>query len=251
MKIRTEILAIISRGEFDGPNFRITDGQLDRKVYQEVAKVIDAVGGRWSRKAQSLVFDGVTAAEALEPLILTGEVVRTKQEFGQFDTPETLASEVVDFADIRPGMYVLEPSCGIGNLVLAIEGDSGCAVHAFEISAQRLHKAKERCQLAGGTHLGDFLAARPNPVFDAVVMNPTFANRADIAHVRHAARFLKPNEGTVTAIMSAGVAFREDRLAVDFRKFVADRRGSIDPLPEDSFKATGTSVNTVMVQFRG
>ncbi len=251
MKIRTEILAIISRCEFDGPNLRITHGTLDRKVYQEVAKVIDAAGGKWNRHAKALVFDGISAEDAMDPVLLTGEVVRTKQEFGQFDTPEALAADVIDFAEIRPGMFCLEPSCGIGNLAFAMEEDGG-HVTGFEIDSRRLEKAQARCAFSGGgAYLRDFLAVRPEPIFHRIAMNPTFANRQDIAHVRHAAQFLKPGEGRLVAIMSAGVAFRQDRLATEFRLMVLDRGGSIDALPEDSFKSSGTGVNTVLVSFNG
>lgn len=249
MKIRNEILAIISSGECDGPNFRLTTGTLDRKVYQEVTKVLDAVGGKWNKKAKALVFDGA-AEDAIEQLLLTGEVIRVKQELGQFDTPETLAHEIVDFAEVSPGMLVLEPSCGVGNLVLAVEQDSGAIVTAYEIDAKRLDKAKQRCVIAGGWQQVDFLTVPPEPKFHRVVMNSPFANRDDIRHITHAARFLRP-DGYLVAVASATVSFRTDRRAVNFREFVDGRRGTINPLPEGSFKASGTAINTCLVAFRG
>jgi group I intron endonuclease len=246
LKIRNEILAIISSGEFDGPNFRITAGTLDRKVYQEVAKVLDAVGGKWSRSAKALVFD-CDAADAIEPLLLTGEVTRAKQEFGQFDTPETLAEEVVERAEIKPGMHVLEPSCGIGNMVLAIERVGGM-VRGFEIDDARIAKAKSRCAFGLGVLGVDFLAVEPYAKFDVVVMNPPFPKRLDIEHVRHAARFVTRG-GHLVAIMSAGVLFREDAKAVNFRSMVKENFGLIRELPPDSFKSSGTGVNTCLVMF--
>lgn len=245
MKIKSDILAIISAGQFDGPNFRLP-GQLDRKVYQDVAKVVEAAGGKWVRAAKAIVFDQ-DAAAALEPLLLTGEVTRAKQDFVQFDTPPALAALIVGFAEIKPGMFVLEPSCGIGMLVLEIEEDGG-KVAAFEIDARRRGVAQERCTLAGGIYAEDFLLAEPNPIYDAVVMNPPFAKRADIHHVLHAKKFLRKH-GRLTAIMSAGVAFRQDALATAFRQMVDGLHGTINPLPEGSFKKSGTDVNTVLVQF--
>lgn len=247
MKIRSEILAIIASGEFDGPNFRITAGTLDRKVYQEVAKVIDAAGGKWNKKSKALVFDG-DAAAALEPVILTGEIVHRKQEFGQFDTPEPLAAEVVDYAELRPGMMILEPSCGIGNLVLAIEDECGAIVTGFEIDDVRRTKAQSRCVFAGGLHGVDFLSAEATPIYDVALMNPPFAGQDDIRHVVRAADFVKP-DGRVVAIMSSSVTFRQNQRTVWFREFVRSHRGEINPLPEDSFKTSGTSVNTCLVSF--
>jgi hypothetical protein len=63
-------------------------------------------------------------------------------------------------------------------------------------------------------------------------------------------RFLKP-DGRLVAIMSAGVSFRQDKRTTAFRKLVEERGGMIEPLPEDSFKESGTSVNTVLVVVDG
>jgi hypothetical protein len=77
-------------------------------------------------------------------------------------------------------------------------------------------------------------------------MNPPFSKRADIKHVMHAFKFLKPG-GRLVAIMSAGVSFRDDKLGTAFRSIVIGNGGTIEPNPEGSFKASGTSVSTVMV----
>lgn len=60
--------------------------------------------------------------------------------------------------------------------------------------------------------------------------------------MNRASRFLRAG-GRLTAIMSAGITFREDRLTKEFRA----RLASVEHLPEGSFKASGTAVNTVMV----
>jgi hypothetical protein len=78
-------------------------------------------------------------------------------------------------------------------------------------------------------------------------MNPPFAGQADIEHVTHALNFLKPG-GKLVAIMSAGVTFRQDRKAADFRALIWGMGGTIEELPEDAFKQSGTSVRTVLVE---
>lgn len=78
-------------------------------------------------------------------------------------------------------------------------------------------------------------------------MNPPFdKKRSDIHHVVHALKFLKPG-GRLVAIMPSGVAFRDDVLTRDFRGIVEQRGGSIENLPDASFKQSGTTVNTVLV----
>jgi type I restriction-modification system DNA methylase subunit len=80
-------------------------------------------------------------------------------------------------------------------------------------------------------------------------MNPPFAKQADIKHILHAFKCLKPG-GKLVAIMSNGVMFRENKASSDFRDFVASRGGSITDLPEGSFKASGTGVNTCVAVIR-
>jgi hypothetical protein len=51
----------------------------------------------------------------------------------------------------------------------------------------------------------------------------------------------------VTYVWSAGVVFRQDALGVQFREWLRDHDSMIDNLPSGSFKASGTSVNAVVV----
>jgi hypothetical protein len=47
--------------------------------------------------------------------------------------------------------------------------------------------------------------------------------------------------------MSSCVTFRQDRCATAFRALVEERGGTIEGLPEDSFKVSGTGVSAVLV----
>jgi hypothetical protein len=62
----------------------ITAGQLDRSLYVEVNKALEAIGGKWSKKARVHVFEG-NPEDALDQVVLTGGFVDAKQEFGFFD----------------------------------------------------------------------------------------------------------------------------------------------------------------------
>jgi 16S rRNA G1207 methylase RsmC len=99
-------------------------------------------------------------------------------------------------------------------------------------------------------HQGDFLHCNGDlGKFDRVVMNPPFADQADIDHVTHALSFLKPG-GKLVAIMSAGASFRQDRKASKFQELIEGLGGTMNELPEDSFKQSGTNVRTVLVEVR-
>jgi predicted RNA methylase len=245
-KIPSHVLEILDRSTIEGDTLRLPTGQLPRDTYLAVNKVLEAAGGKWNRKAKGHIFDG-DAADAIEPVILTGEIANKKQEFGAFDTPTGLATQAALLAEIERGMHVLEPSIGIGQIAGACEV-LGAHVTAFEIDAKRLQKASEWLKLSGGYEQRDFLGVAPEttPKFDRVVMNPPFAKQADIDHVMHAAKFLKPG-GRLVAIMSAGVKFRSNKKVEAFRQFIAEKDGEIRDLPQDSFAASGTGVNTVLV----
>lgn len=244
MNVDQNILEILERSALDGAMLRLPPTQLDRATYTAVNKVIEAAGGKWNKKAGAHVFDG-EAIETIEPILLTGEYRLVKQDFGQFDSPAPVANRVVQLAGIRGPMSVLEPSAGIGNIVAAAE-EKGALVTGYETDAKRLHVAKDRCNFYGGIHLRDFLLAKPEPTFDRVAMNPPFAKQADIAHVMHAAKFLKPG-GRLVSVMSASVTFRTDARTVAFRDFVEAHAGEYEKLPGGAFKESGTMVNAVIV----
>lgn len=240
MKISQEVMQVLDHAEVEGNKLVLT-GQLDRKLYQDVNKVLEAIGGKWSKGAKAHVFD-MPVADVLEPIMETGEYSRTKQDFGQFDSPEDVVGRVIQLAGIDAGMDVLEPSAGIGNVAAAAER-CGAHVTAWEIDPKRAEKVRA---IAKSTNVADFLLATPGPYFDRVVMNPPFAKQADIDHVLHAHKFLKSG-GRLVSVMSASVLFRDNAKTKAFRDFVEDRGGSFERLPDASFAQSGTAVHTCIV----
>ncbi|MGA5767383.1 methyltransferase [Streptomyces pseudogriseolus] len=242
MNVPTDVLQVLDRAHTDGPRLTLT-GTLDRKLYLDTDKVLKAAGGKWNRKDRAHLFDG-DAADAIEQIILTGQVTSAKQQFGYFPTPAPIVQQLIEHADIQPGMRVLEPSAGRGAIALAAVR-AGAVVdcveiqpeHANAITAEREHSITVLC--------ADFLTTDPQPVYDRVVMNPPFARQADITHVKHAYEALKPG-GRLVAVMSAGVTFRQTSAAVAFRSRLAALGGQLHPLPEGAFKESGTGVNTVI-----
>lgn len=240
--LSTEALQVLDRSTTDGNRLKLPE-QLDRLLYMTVAKAIEAVGGKWSRRDGCHIFDG-DAAEAIDPILLTGMVTNTKQDFGFFETPPDIVSRMIQLAGIKPSDRVLEPNAGNGAIARVVA--PLCAhLHLVEIQS---HLARKLSGQRGfdSVWCDDFLKMLPNPNFDAVLMNPPFAKQADIHHVTHATRMLKPG-GRLVAVMGAGVTFRNNRLTTVFRELVDDMSGTIEPLPAGSFKVSGTGVNTVLV----
>lgn len=241
MRVTTDVLQVLDRAETEGPALRLT-GQLDRDLYVRTNKALEAAGGKWNRGKKAHLFDR-DAADAIEQILLTGEVVSAKQEFGYFPTPAPVVARLIELADLKAGMTVLEPSAGRGAIAGPIAA-LGCHVDCIELlrdNALAISDANIGRDLA----VGDFLTWDPHPVYDRVVMNPPFAKQQDIAHVTHALGFLKPG-GLLVAVMANGVMFRQNKSTVAFRDLIAERGGELIALPEGSFLESGTGVNTVI-----
>lgn len=258
MKVELDVLSILSALEYPVSTLaRITD-RLDRRVYLRVSEVLEAIGGSWSRKLKGHVFAG-DAAELVDAVITSGEV-STAADVGHFPTPVTLAAELVEVADVRPGHTALEPSAGTGRIVDALLA-RGALVVAVERDQLRrgdlqLRETSETKRDRGlfVPALDDFMDYQSNPSdaqvrFDRVVMNPPFrrVGRGDhIDHVRRAFGLLAPG-GVLVSVLPAGVLFRRDRRYTEFRTWCA-HRGSIDALPEGSFRESATNVSTVVTR---
>lgn len=246
MKIDDDVLAVLSRAEVNGQALRLIE-QLDRPMYTRVNKVIEAAGGKWDRKAKSHLFDR-PASDRVEEIILTGEVEVPKDEFNYFPSPPDVVARLMELADVREGMRVLEPSAGRGAIAFAC-ADAGAFVDCFELMESNFD-ALSGCEDLRSVCWMDFLEVPPVPVYHRVVMNPPFAKQADIKHVTHASKFLRP-DGLLVAVMAASVAWRDNRLTQEFRDLIRRHDGDIEALPDGAFKASGTMVRTVIVTIPG
>lgn len=163
---------------------------------------------------------------------------------GFFPTPPDLAAQLVEEAQIHPGMTVLEPSAGSGALADAIRAACPEAqIDCFEINLTLRHIL----ELKGYSLAGyDFMTEDHADRYDRIVMNPPFEGLADADHVMRAYDLLKPG-GLLVSVMSASPFFRTDAKATGFMAWLESHTYSADRLPEGSFKTSGTGVNTYLV----
>jgi len=250
MNVNETVLNILSNSTTSGAMLTLP-GYLDRALYLQANTVLEAAGGKWNRKAKAHVFAG-DAADAMDQIILTGSVT-IPQDFGYFPTPPAVVARLLELAELRPRHRVLEPSAGQGAIAYEVVKRIGARVDCVELldaNIKALQALERDGNLNGTLHQADFLSIEPQPFYDRIVMNPPFAKQADVHHVLHALKFLKPI-GLLVAVMAGGVTFRDNKLTVGFRDLVDERGGTIDPLPEGSFKASGTGVNTAIVTIPG
>lgn len=246
-----DVLAVLSDCSVAGDLVYLPGGQLDRKLYLRVNAVLEALGGKWDRKARAHVFGGDPSG-TLDDCILTGSYERP-EDFGFFPTPPDVAARVAELADLREGQLVLEPSAGTGALVDAcLARVPTLEIMCVELQPDLVAKLRAKfSKFVAAEQLavlqGDFLAQRARVLglpaeYDRVVMNPPFARGQDVDHVTHALEFLRPG-GRLVSVMSAGVEFRQDKRYADFRRL----EPTIERLPEKSFRPSGTDVRAVIV----
>jgi len=136
-------------------------------------------------------------------------------ELQQFSTPPAQAFVVVAAAAIRPGMNVLEPSAGTGNLAV-LARIAGGHVETNEIDPRRselLAMQGSWVTAVDAERLNNLLA--PDKSFDAIVMNPPFSatggrvaghnTKFGARHIEQALLRLKPG-GRLVAVVGRGMA---------------------------------------------
>lgn len=241
-KLTPEVLGVLSRVTVEQGSMcwvaRVTDGQLDRKVYLGFNGAMEAIGGTWNKKVKGHLFDHDPTDE-IEALLLTGEY-KTKYAGDFFQTPPELARRMVAWA-VRAGDLVLEPSAGHGRIVaeaLKVTGEN--RVIACEVDAERALKLPPGCDVRAC----DFLTIDPFAV-DAVVMNPPFSKGQECAHILHAMKFLRSG-GRLAAVTSAGVTFRQTKPYEELRAALFGT-ARVEELPAKTFSAEGTDVSTVLI----
>lgn len=248
IKITPELEVSIRRCTLEG-NKLIMPDPSDTKFdnWPAMKKLFDALGGKWDRKAQVVLFPS-DAAALLLPAVMLGGVLDKKKQFQFFPTPPDVAREMIDWLGIgyTTNPYtVLEPSAGTGAIVDVIsESIPNAVIHCMEIQPDCRDMLAEK----GYTVVAhDFLKQCARPAYDVILMNPPFADGQDIQHVMHAFKFLKPG-GRLASIMPSGVMGNDMQRCRDFRATVAKNGGSFHKLMDASFKKSGTGVSTCMVK---
>lgn len=232
VRLDDEVKSVLLRSAIDGCNLTLP-GQLERGLYQRVAKAIEAAGGKWNRKAQCHIFPN----DVCKTMNLTEEsveVVNLKQTYQAFYTPGPLASKVAKMADLIAGDTILEPSAGNGNLIRAAisQGVFQSDVVAVEIDPEKAKALKYR------TICADFMTCNGElGTFDKILMNPPFTGGQDIAHIQHAMGMLNPG-GKLVAICANGHKQKE---------ILKPLCSHWEDLPAGSFVESGTNVNAALV----
>lgn len=245
MKVTETVRDILGLSTING-NVLTLPSDLDRKDYIAVNKVLEALGGKWNRKAGGHVFEN-NPEDAIAEAILEGSYVDKKKELQFYETPAELAVRLCDMAEITPDCTVLEPSVGGGRIADEIAKRNPEKLLCIDINTELFRI------LHGKPYLvvyDDFLKVNQDTYrTHRIVMNPPFAKHQDIDHVLHAFDMLLPG-GILVAVMCRSFTFRTDKKSVEFREFLEKHNAEITELPQDTFKESGANVNSCIVKIK-
>ena len=252
---------VLQNCRVEGTTVKLPDTQLDRKLYQEVAKSLELIGGKWKG---GKVFGFMFPEDPTDLLhqIANGEKRNLKKEYQFFATPPELADRLVELAYERKKVVqqntwdsaynitrILEPSAGQGAIIDAIRGKLGGAtvVHAYElmdvnrsILENKYNKENDNAYFRLCGH-PDFLTHDTKLRYDWIVANPPFTKNQDIDHVRKMYSLLKDN-GVLVSITSEHWVNSSNRKESEFREWLDEVGAEVQDIDRGSFKASGTLV---------
>lgn len=192
-------------------------------------------------KANRLIAEhyGVTLPDAKKAAPVSP--VREGMDENFFETPDDVADQMVELANIHDGHEVLEPSAGNGALMKAIYRAvpemSWERITGYEVNQDRATKSGAACL--------DFMSVYATARFDRIVMNPPFSGHRWAKHLIHAWNMLKPGGRLVALLPNAAPpgSLSKHMAHIDQQKL-----GTV-PVPAGAFKAAGTMIATRIVVY--
>lgn len=243
MQTKTDILQSC---KVEGFLVKLPPVQLDRRLYQEVAKDLELIGGEWKGgKIKGFVFQ-------FDPSNLLRQIANCtdqnlKKEYQFFSTPDALADELVENAGIEEYDLVLEPSAGQGAIIKAIKRKHP-SIEVYWCELMDLNRGI--CELIPDTLFlkDDFLEMPANPrlrgLFHKIIANPPFAKNQDIDHIMAMWECLAPG-GRIVTIAGVHWQFATEKKCAQFRRWLEQQIHTVTEIPEGTFKESGTNVRTV------
>lgn len=185
----------------------------------------------------------------------SGDFTNLKKKFQFYATPSAVVQKMLDIIVPLDELKILEPSVGQGHIIEAInEYKPSWVEHeyfAYEINPINRGILKEKnlnIELLGE----DFLKATPEPLYDAVIMNPPFTIKGDkehyLTHLEHAIGFRNPN-GEIVCVAPDSFSFSNSKRVMEFKEKYKDQFYIYNVLNAGDFKTSGTNVKCVLIHF--
>lgn len=222
----------------EGNVVKLPSEQLNRKLYQEVAKALELIGGKWKG---GKVFGFVFATDPTDLLeeIANGEKRNLKKEFQFFATSEKLADKLVYLADLKQHDTILEPSAGQGAIIRAINKVCDVVPDCFELMDVNiivLNKSALRFNL-----IGDDFLKHNGKTYTKIIANPPFTKNQDIDHLKKMYEYLSLG-GRLVCITSESWVNGSQKKQVEFKNWLNEIEAEVINIEKGAFKESGTAV---------
>ncbi len=194
-----EVRDVLENSRIEGNNLYLPEGQLERKLYQDVDKHIKNCGGKWNRSAKAHVFESCPK-EKLGMVLEKGVSVDEKTLFQAFYSPKAVAERAAELLDCK-GLTVLEPSAGAGSLMEAALSNGASFVKWIEIDEKKCEFLELKYGLGTCADFLEIFPANESERVSRVLINPPFTKNQDIKHVLHAIENWLAPGGRIVAIM--------------------------------------------------
>lgn len=240
---------ILQKCTVEGNVVKLPPGQLDRKLYMDVAKSLELIGGKWvGRKTMGFVFQ--QDPTELLTQIANGEKRNLKKEFQFFATPESLANEMAHYLGIKreQRFRILEPSAGQGALLQAVWKTYPFVKQIDYCELMDVNKTILE-KLAGAHCISDdflSLGEEYNNYYDRIIANPPFSKNQDIDHIRKMWDVLKPG-GRLVTISSQHWNYSNNKKEVDFKEWIYEKDVSVNGIDAGAFSESGTKIPTFLI----
>lgn len=163
-------------------------------------------------------------------------------ELDQYHSPSKLCRRMVGYAGVLPGMRVLEPNAGAGNIVRELVA-VGAEVTAVEIDPRWCKVLRDEFKDVEIVE-ANFLEWQAPDRYHLVVMNPPLTDGVGPTHVRHALRCAHRAVSVLQARDLHGV----ERYAELWAE--CDLAGEVKLVRRPAYAGTGGQIETVVVDAR-
>lgn len=224
-------------------------GSLSDSEYDEIKPIIEHLNGHWREKLGCFVF-GEDVSELLLNALCNGVDIsddyRWREENQFYPTPMSVAKRVVELAEVKSGMSILEPSAGVGNLLDCLPAGQ-YSILCVEPMKTNCYVLEQKGYKVVCSTFEDVYVDLPK--FDRIIMNPPFSGQRDIMHVTMAYYLLKPG-GVLCAVISENALYYKTETTKNFKKFLEENNGYIEAVPFGSFEESGTTIETVLIKIK-
>lgn len=240
---------VIDQCRVDGNVVFLPDVQLDRKLYMQVKKKLEGIGGKWNRKAGGFKF--TSDPSHLFNRVQDGEDINLKKDYQFFETPEEVAKLMYKYLgvhswNIEDGDKVLEPSAGRGRLIDVLP--RGLKVTYCELNPDNVRHIEEEAVFTHATFAcNDFMEYSTDNKFPRIIANPPFSKGQYCRHIKKMYEHLE-REGTLVSVAPTGFQYASVGEQKKFREWLENQDAyQVIELPKDAFKSSGTMVSTCLV----